>query len=86
MIQPRHHSSDEIAEIKDSFAPDVPLIVHWDGKLLPDLTGKEKVDRLPVLVSGEGTMKLLSVPLFPSGTSTAIANAVFASLDDWGAD
>ena len=58
--------------------------MHWDGKLLPDLTGKEKVDRLPVLVSGEGTMKLLSVPLLPSGTGTAIANAVFASLDDWG--
>ena len=58
--------------------------MHWDSKLLPDLTGKEKVDRLPVLVSGEGTM--LSVPLLPSGTSTAIANAVFASLDDWGAD
>ena len=58
--------------------------MYWDSKLLPDLTGKEKVDRLPVLVPGEGTM--LSVPLLPSGTSTAIANAVFSSLDDWGAD
>ena len=25
--------------------------VHWDGMLLPDLIGKEKVDRLPALIT-----------------------------------
>ena len=37
-----------------SFEPTVPLIVHWDGKSLFDLTGSETVDRLPALVSGHG--------------------------------
>ena len=33
-----------------SFMPSTALTVHWDGKLMPDLTGREKVDRLPILV------------------------------------
>ena len=31
----------------------VPWALHWDGKLLPDLTGKENathVNRLPILI------------------------------------
>jgi len=38
------------------------LVVHWDGKILPKIFGKGKVDRLPILVSGEGNDKVLSVP------------------------
>ncbi|CAH0381404.1 unnamed protein product [Bemisia tabaci] len=34
--------------ILSSFSADVPLVVHWDGKLLPELTGRKKVDRLPI--------------------------------------
>ena len=37
---------------KASFDPSVPLVVHWDGKMLPDITGSARVDRLPILVSG----------------------------------
>ncbi|KAE9521581.1 hypothetical protein AGLY_018045, partial [Aphis glycines] len=45
------------------------LILHWDGKLLPDIThGKLKVDRLPVIVSFEGITQLLGVPKLKSGT------------------
>jgi len=32
------------------------------SKILPELMSKESVDRLAVLVSGEGVMKLLGVP------------------------
>ncbi|KAF0708425.1 Uncharacterized protein FWK35_00031509, partial [Aphis craccivora] len=59
-----------------SFKPDCPLTVHWDGKILPDITGKDNVDRLPILVSGDGVSKLLSVPKLESGTGEAISNAV----------
>ena len=38
------------------------LVVHWDGKLLSDLTGQATVDRLPVLISRVGTQQLLSDP------------------------
>ena len=34
--------------------------LEW--KLLPNVSGNEKVDQLPIIVSGEGTMKPLSVP------------------------
>jgi hypothetical protein len=70
--------------IKESFAPNIPLTVHWDGKLLPALTGSVKVDRLPVLVSGGGLSKLLGVPKLPCGTGQAIAKAVMDCLEDWG--
>lgn len=74
----------EIAELlKESFSPDVQLTVHWDGKLLPDVTGNDKVDRLPVLVSGSGIIKLLGVPKIPSGTGKSMADAVVACLEDW---
>jgi len=63
-------------------------VVHWDGKLLPDLTvGSESsdaglIDRLPVLVSSltDGTTKLLGVPKLKSGTGNVAANAVLEQV------
>ncbi len=64
----------EVAEeLKKSFAPDVFLTVHWDSKLLPDVTGMKKVDRLAVVVSGSGVEKLLGVPKMVSGTGRAMS-------------
>jgi hypothetical protein len=34
-------------QLKESFNPVTPLTLHFDGKLMMDLTGEEKVDRLP---------------------------------------
>jgi hypothetical protein len=74
----------EIAEdIKQSFVTDVPLTVHWDGKLLTDITGCKNTERLPILVSAEGKSKLLSIPKLCSGKGIDIANAVIAGLEDW---
>ncbi|KAL4141736.1 hypothetical protein QTP88_004317 [Uroleucon formosanum] len=61
-----------------------PVVVHWDGKLLPDLTGKELVDRLPVIVSYKKFEKLLNVPKLISGTGQNQAEAVFHALEEWG--
>ncbi|KAG8176621.1 hypothetical protein JTE90_028603 [Oedothorax gibbosus] len=38
--------------LKQEFKPGVTFCIHWDGKMLEDITGKESVDRLPILVSG----------------------------------
>ena len=38
------------------------LVIHWDGKLLSDLTRQATVDRMPVSISGVGTQQWLSVP------------------------
>lgn len=65
-------------------------VVHWDGKLLPDVTGDESshVDRLPVLVSSvvDGNIKLLGVPKLSSGTGQSAATAVHELLMSWKCD
>ena len=58
----RHEAAEQI---KKNCKPS-QCIVHWGGKLMPDITGIDinKIDRLPVLVSSladRGT-KLLGVP------------------------
>lgn len=50
------------------FVPDFSLLLHWDGKILPEIFGVGDVDRLPVLVSGDGLDKLLGVPKLASRT------------------
>ena len=69
---------------EDQFDPKFPLIVHWDGRLLLDLTGTKKVDRLPVLVTSNGKSQLLAVQKLPSVTGEAQAQAVFNVLKKWG--
>ena len=70
---------------KQEFNVDKPLVVHWDGKLLPDVTNvvHEKVDCLAILVTGENTEKLLGVPKISKGTREAMAEATAASLAEW---
>jgi len=70
-------------QVEDEFRPTVPL-VHWNGKMLCDLTRKDVVDRLPVVVSGTGVEQLLGVPKLPSGTGDGQATAVAKVLQDWG--
>ena len=60
-----------------------PLVVHWDGKLLPDITGKAVFDRLPVVVSGGGSEQLLGVPKLASGTGKMQAASVVQLLQEW---
>lgn len=59
------------------------LIVHWDGKLLPALTGHAKVERLPILISTNGIEKLLGVPICEDGSGLEITKAVFKALVEW---
>ncbi len=77
------HRQEVMNEILLKFNPDVPLVVHWDGKILPELTGKTSVDRLPILVTGEGITQLLGVPKLSSGTGEATAAAVYNLLEHW---
>ena len=59
-------------------------VLHWDGKLLPSLTGKETVHRLPVILSIGETEQLLGVPILQSGTGKDQASAVCEVLAEWG--
>jgi len=49
-----------------------------------DLTSREHVDRLPVIVTGQGISQLLAVPRIASSTGQAQATAVKQCLDEWG--
>jgi len=67
-------------EIQTSYTTNTGLVIHWNGKLLPD-DGKQKVDRLPVIATDpRGSAKLLGVPKLPSGTGQATATAVMQDL------
>ena len=63
-------------------------VVHWDGKLLPDVGGISswcKVDRLPILLTSlvDGSIKLLGVPKLASGTGKAESESVIEHLVEW---
>ena len=60
------------------------MIVHWDGKLFADLTGKQDVDHLAILVSCQAETQLLCSPKLPSGTGEAQASAVCDANKQWG--
>ena len=48
---------------KVDFSSDGPLLLHWDEKLIPDITGvQQKVDRTAILVTSGRMEKLLGVP------------------------
>jgi len=75
------HRRDMADEIMATFNPSVSLMVHWDGKLLPDITGREVVDMLPILVTGDGLQQLLGVPKLSSGSGLAMATAITEYLE-----
>ena len=79
----RHTRTDKI---RSEFTASIPLTLHWDGKLIEELTSHEHVDRLPVLVSGAAVEQLLGVPKLPLGTGEAQASAVMQCLVDWSLD
>ncbi|XP_044578867.1 uncharacterized protein LOC123261343 [Cotesia glomerata] len=60
------------------------FVLHWDGKILPDIVGTEKVDRLPIIISSSGSEQLLGVPKMKSGTAKNQADAIVKILFDWG--
>jgi len=59
-------------------------LIHWDGQLLKDLTGRrELVDRLPIILSGSGVNHLLVVPKLYLSTDEAQASVVVRLLEKW---
>ena len=71
--------------IKESYEA-TTSVVHWDGKLIPDVIGSASlIDRLPVLVTSavDSDTKLLGVPALLSGTGKDTAAAVLQQLQSW---
>lgn len=66
-----------------SIPDEEPLVVHWDGKLLPQLLNNENCERLAILVSYDGKEQLLGVPNIENSTGESQGIAVFESLEYW---
>lgn len=60
------------------------LIVHWDGKIIPDRFSFKKIDRLPILVSVDNIVKIIDVPGLENQTGLALANSIYRALSNWG--
>lgn len=58
-------------------------MIHWDSKILPALTGKNNVDRLPIIATAMNVEQLLEVPQMPSWTGYEISSAVYDTLQKW---
>jgi hypothetical protein len=74
-------------QIRDNWTPPATALIHWDGKLMNTLDNADKEERLPILLSGIGGIKLLGVPGLPHlSTERAgdlISEASIKLLDQW---
>ena len=61
---------------RNDFAPTVPLFLHRDGKMVPDLTRvrADRKNRVAVVVSWKNNKMLLGALNIPSGTGKNHAN------------
>ena len=57
------------------------LALHWDGKLLPALTGVEKVERLAIIVTFQGKEQLLGVPEIQTSSGEEQAMAAYQAVE-----
>ncbi|CAD6214264.1 GSCOCG00011142001-RA-CDS, partial [Cotesia congregata] len=52
------------------------LIIHWDGNHLPDITGRNFVERLPIIISAEKETKILSIPKLENFTGRLCCDTI----------
>ena len=70
-------------DIKINFPADKVTTIHWDGKMLADMTDTTKKDRLVIVASGANCEQILAVPKLNNATGAAQANAIFEEAKDW---
>jgi hypothetical protein len=59
------------------------IVIHWDGKLLPSITGKQLEERLPIIITSKDTEQILSIPNLPDSTGKSQAQAIYEALLEW---
>src|ERR1043165_192639 len=78
----KDNSAALAAVIRESFDPKVPPTIHWDGKIMLDVTVTRRgyVDRHRIMASGKDVTKLLTIPKLQSSTAPDMANACLAAI------
>lgn len=71
-------------KIKESFSKfNAQIItVHWDTKLLHDLTGRQ-VERLSIIGTSRNIEQLLGVPEITAASGNEVASTVYNTLEEW---
>ncbi|KAE9542479.1 hypothetical protein AGLY_003340 [Aphis glycines] len=71
--------------IKDKFLESdlQAVVLHWDGKLLPNLVGKDIMDRLSIVISSGDIEKILSIPVLQNSTANEQAKVIYKTLIEW---
>jgi len=71
--------------IKDKFQESnlKAVVLHWDGKLLPNLVGKDIIDRLAIVISSGDTEKILSIPVLQKVTANEQVEVIYKTLIKW---
>ncbi|KAG7170900.1 hypothetical protein Hamer_G012470, partial [Homarus americanus] len=67
---------------QNHFLQDEPLLLHWDGKLLPDVQNTT-ASRIAIVVTFNGQEKLLGVPKKERETGEAQAEACLEAIKSW---
>lgn len=71
-------------KIRQNIKCSSPLTLHWDGKIVPALKGRSKVDRLAVFVTGVDVQQLIAVPgIKPPCTGRKICEEITKALKEW---
>ncbi|KAG0710572.1 hypothetical protein GWK47_022550 [Chionoecetes opilio] len=80
-IAGREQAAEKIVELRNQEIPE-RLVLHWDGKLLPSLSGDTE-DRIAVLLTGEDDAEfLLGVPASSDSTGRNMAAVVLKEVDE----
>ncbi|KAE8739777.1 hypothetical protein FOCC_FOCC014724, partial [Frankliniella occidentalis] len=70
--------------IRKEFCPQSPVTVHFDSKIMEDVDGDAKCDRLAILITGpENEEQVLGSPKLESGSGENQALAVSEILEQW---
>lgn len=78
------HRRQVAAEQRQAFVPPPHAVVHWDGKMVKNVTGYQE-HRQAILISGCGHEegKLLAVLPVEDGTGLTQARATARAIEDW---
>lgn len=74
---------DKAAYIQEHFDPQTPLVLHWDGKLLPNAQLNKKVERVAVIVTGVGISQTLGIPYLSVSSGKNQADLVYDTVKKW---
>lgn len=80
----REKESERIKTLFKNEKIDRPMIVHWDGKIMPDSVECQKQDRMPIIITYGKNSKILNVPALPNGKGETQADYIYKALKDWG--